>query len=94
VHRDVLDALIPTLPLCDSKERSAHWPIFNMKLIHENDEWRSMGEDYGFDEMVGDLGFTVWLDPTVMINHFNGNIAVNYMNMEQIHAATKSAGAV
>lgn len=87
VHRDVFDALIPTLPLCDSRKRSSHWPIFNMKLLHENDEWQSMGEDYGFDEMVGELGFTIWLDPSVMLNHYNGNIGVNYMNMEAVNAA-------
>lgn len=90
IHRDVLDAMIPTLPLCDSRKRTAHWPIFKLDLLHEKDEWQSLGEDFAFSERARNLGFTIWLDPTIMLNHFNGSIGVNYMNMEKVHAAMKA----
>lgn len=93
VHRDVLDAMIPTLPLCDARKRTAHWPLFRIDMLHEHDEYQEMGEDYGFCEAARDLGFTIWLDPTIMLNHFNGGIAVNYMNMESVHAVSQGDGA-
>lgn len=100
VHRAVLDALIPTLPLCDADKPWSHWPIFHIDMLHNNaivqtwmnrniavdQDWQRMGEDFGFCERARSLGFTVWMDPSIQLDHYNGNIAVNYMNMEKVRA--------
>ena len=90
VHRDVMDALIPTLPLCNSKGPHSFWPIFSMDLIREDDDHMLLLDDFGLCERARDLGFTVWLDPTIMVDHMSGLIGVNYMNMDAVRALSKA----
>jgi hypothetical protein len=89
IHRDVLDAMVPTLPLCGAHLPHSMWPIFNLDFTRDplpdgSEGWQLLGEDFTICERANNLGFTVWLDPTVMVDHWSGLIPVNFMNMQTV----------
>ena len=89
IHRDVLDAMIPTLPLCGAHLPHSMWPIFNLDFARDplpdgSDGWQLLGEDFSVCQRALDLGFQVWLDPTVMVDHWSGLIPVNFRNMQTV----------
>lgn len=91
IHRDVLDAIIPTLPLCSPATEHAFWPVFNLDFVRDelpdgSDDWQLMGEDFTICERARNQGFRVWMDPTIQIDHMSGLVPVNYMNMDRIRA--------
>lgn len=90
VHRRVLDALIPTLPLCHAAEPWSFYPLFQPAIVEDaaagGYSWLS--EDWGFSEMARQAGFRVWLDPQTKLTHMGaGGISVS--NMAAMHAALK-----
>lgn len=88
VHRRVLDALIPTLPLCHAATEFAYWPVFAFRIVEDEAAggWNNLTEDYNLCEMVRDLGFKVWVDPSIMLQHL-GLVPITLKNMTAIHEA-------
>jgi SAM-dependent methyltransferase len=87
VHRDVLGAMIPTLPLCHASQPWALWPMFDFKVIpsEQNGDYEWLSEDWWFCERARQLGFKVWLDPSVTLTHW-GHVPVTVRNMQAVRA--------
>lgn len=71
IHRSVLTAMIEELklPLCHPKDMK-FWPFFLPILWqHPNGDWLELSEDWAFCEKARQLGFKVWIDPSVRIGH-------------------------
>jgi SAM-dependent methyltransferase len=92
VHRKVLDALIPTLPLCHANMIWSFWPLFDFRVIEDEAAggWNHLSEDYNFCQMAIDAGFKVWLDPTVNLKHL-GIVPISVSNMASIPEVIKNA---
>jgi glycosyltransferase involved in cell wall biosynthesis len=90
IHRRVLDAMIPTLPLCHANQEWAYWPFFDFKIIEDETAggFNYLSEDWLLCERALNLGFKVWLDPTIFLGHL-GLIEFNVRNMTAIHEALK-----
>lgn len=88
VHRRVLDALIPTLPLCHGNQPWAFWPLFDYRVVADEGAggWNYLSEDYNFCELARDLGFKVWLDTQTKLKHL-GVMPISYANMKAISEA-------
>ena len=78
VHRDVIDAMVaaqtpegrPHFPLCDAHGLSPMWPFFDTFVLTGPDGGSEyLSEDYAFGEVARQLGFKVWLDPSVTLFH-------------------------
>lgn len=88
VHRRVLDALIPTLPLCHANQTWAFWPMFDFRVVPDDGAggFNHLSEDYNFCELAGEAGFKVWLDPTIKLRHL-GLVPISVQNMAPISEA-------
>lgn len=86
VHRRVLDALIPTLPLCHADKRWAYWPMFHCMLAPMGKTLAELSEDWSFCKRARDAGFKVWVDPTIKLGHIK-EIELGIMNMCEVHEA-------
>ncbi len=94
VPRVVLDAVIPTIPLCGAHLPHSMWPIFNLDFTRDplpdgSDGWQLLGEDFTLCERALNLGFTIWLDPTIEVDHWSGLIPVNIRNMQAVAALVR-----
>lgn len=65
IHRDVVDALWPTLPTCHPELNWAFRPFFDCFV--KDAEYLS--EDWAFCERVRNAGFPVMLDPGIRLGH-------------------------
>ncbi len=90
VHRRVLDKLIPTLPLCHANMIWSFWPMFDYRVVEDEGAggFNYLSEDYNFSEMVAALGFKVWVDPSIRLQHL-GLVPIDVQNMRAIHEAIK-----
>jgi hypothetical protein len=90
VHRKVLDAMIPTVPLCHANMPWSFWPIFNTFWVEDEAAGGHslLSEDWAFVERARDLGFKVWLDPWIKLDHI-AQIKVNVDNMDLIDKAVQ-----
>lgn len=90
VHRRVIDALVETLPLCHQNQAWAYWPMFTGFTVEEPDPvgYADLSEDWAFCQRARDLGFKVWLDPTIRLGH-QGQVEFTIDNMDAIHVALK-----
>lgn len=90
VHRDVLDAMVPTLPLCHANQPWALWPLFDFEVIEDEQAggFNWLSEDWWFSERARQLGFSVWLDPSVMLTHW-GHVPVTVRNMAAVDALNR-----
>lgn len=88
VHRRVLDALIPTLPLVHAATEWAYWPVFSCDVVEDEQAggYNLLTEDYHLCEMARALGFKVWIDPSILLEHL-GIVPITLKNMSQIHDA-------
>lgn len=86
VHRDVIDALVPTLPLCHANEPWCFWPFFRPMLKDLGACTIELSEDWAFCERAGAAGFTIWLDPSIRLGHLK-LIEISVGNMETVHQA-------
>lgn len=87
VHRRVLDALIPTLPLCHGAQPWSFWPLFDFKTVEDEAAGghNYLSEDWNFCDMAINAGFKVWLDPSIRLKHL-GLVPISVANMEAVHA--------
>jgi len=91
IHRSVLDAIIPTLPLCHAMTTFAFWPMFDFSTVQDSHgEWEHLSEDYYFSKLAREHGFPTYLDPSIFLGHL-GTIEIGVRNMRQVHAATQTA---
>lgn len=90
VHRDVLDAMIPTLQICHANEPWALWPMFDFKVVPDalSGGYIWLSEDWWFCERARELGFGVWLDPSVELTHW-GHVPVTTKNMAAVSALNR-----
>lgn len=90
VHRRVIDALVEELPLCHAFESWSFYPLFQQPVIEDEyvGGWARLSEDWGFCQAARDLGFRVWLDPTVKLGHLS-TFPVSVLNMGLIHEASQ-----
>ncbi len=88
VHRKVLDKMIPTLPLCFGAHQWAYWPIFEFMRVEDDHAGgiNELSEDYGFCEKARALGFKVWVDPRIKLDHY-GLVPVSIRNMDAMKEA-------
>jgi hypothetical protein len=89
VHRRVLDAMIPTLPLC---HQGSFWPMFDYRVVEDESAggFNWLSEDYAFSLGAQELGFKVWLDRSILLAHL-GQVPITVTNMREVHSAIKSA---
>lgn len=89
VHRDVLDKIIPTLPLCHAMTPFAFWPLFAFENSQDSEgDWEHLSEDYFFSKLAREHGFSTWLDRSIFLGHL-GTVEIGVRNMREIHAATQ-----
>lgn len=78
VHRDVITRMIeartpdgsPHFPLCGRGSLSPMWPFFDtFTLTGADGESEYLSEDYAFGEVARQLGFKIWLEPSVILFH-------------------------
>ena len=70
VSRKVFEKMSETLPLCHSKDdRLRLYPFFQPFPKEIDGRWIYISEDWAFCERARDLGFKVWLDPSVFLAH-------------------------
>lgn len=75
VSMRVLKKLQEKVPYCNSKEDRAFWPFFcpfwkkvSGGILHKK-QYEYLTEDYAFCDRVQDSGFTIWLDPSIRVDH-------------------------
>lgn len=90
VHRRVIEAMVRTVPLCHAFEAWAFYPLFQQPVVEDEHVggWARLSEDWGFCEMARDLGFKVWVDPTVILGH-QSTFPVTVRNMGLIFEASQ-----
>src|SRR3954468_231007 len=88
VHRRVLDAMIPTLPLVFGAHVWAYWPMFAFSVVPDEQAggFNELSEDYNLCERARALGFKVWIDPQIKLNHY-GQVPVSVRNMNKVKEA-------
>jgi hypothetical protein len=88
VHRRVLDAMIPTLPLVFAKQAWSYWPMFHFEVAEDDltGGLNELSEDYGFCELARRLGFKIWIDPQIKLDHY-GVMPISVRNMTKIKEA-------
>jgi hypothetical protein len=88
VHRKVIDALVPTMPLC---QPWSFYPLFQAMIVHDEvtGDDLHVSEDWGFCELARRLGFKVWLDPQAILDHAS-QIPVSVRNMGLIKQAVNA----
>lgn len=77
VHRDVVSALVATMPECYPGQPDAFWPLFQPFALGEN----YLSEDYAFGERARQEGFATWMDPRVILVHLKVQ-ALSVLNMK------------
>jgi 2-polyprenyl-3-methyl-5-hydroxy-6-metoxy-1,4-benzoquinol methylase len=90
VHRRVIDALVPTLPLCHANQPWSYWPMFGGMVIPEIEpiEHVDLSEDWAFCERARAAGFKIWFDPTIRLGHL-AQVELDVMNMSKVFEANQ-----
>lgn len=71
IHKDVLQKLSETMPLCTagSSSRQPLW-FFCQPFAHKyGEEWEPLSEDWALCQRAQDAGFEIWLDTRVALGH-------------------------
>ena len=100
-HRDVITAMIdartpegmPHFPLCGEGTDNPMWPFFDtFWLTGPDGKSEYLSEDYAFGEVARQLGFKVWLDPSVILYHM-GFYPYTIQNMKNVANHCSGCGA-
>jgi hypothetical protein len=69
VHRQVIDRMVKTMPLCHRDLPIAFWPMYQPFVECVNNEYIYLSEDWAFTSRARALGFKAWLEPTLRVGH-------------------------
>lgn len=70
VSRRVFEKMSETMPLCHAgKSDLEFYPFFQPMPKQIDGKWLYLSEDWAFCERARDLGFKVWLDPSIWLAH-------------------------
>jgi len=88
IHRSVLEALVPTLPLCHANQPWAFWSFFSFRDVPNEDAggWEHLSEDYYLSRAAAKLGFKSYVDPSIILGHI-GSVQITIGNMALVHKA-------
>lgn len=86
VHRKVIDAMIPTLQICHEDQPWAFWPMFTPLIVPMGPAQAYLSEDWAFCHRARELGFKVYVDPTIKLGHL-AQIPLDVHNMAAIARA-------
>jgi SAM-dependent methyltransferase len=88
IHRRVLDALVPTLPLMHADQPWSYYNLFPfLSVTNETTGCAELlSEDWGFCALARRAGFAIWLDPTIILRHAS-TLEVSVRNMGAVSAA-------
>jgi hypothetical protein len=94
IHRKVVRALVKTLPLAHADQPTSFWPMFMPFLMERPDGviWE-LSDDWSFCQRARDAGFTIWLDPSILVGHL-GQVTVTAENIKTVYKAIQEAGTV
>lgn len=88
VHRKVIDAMVPTMELCHADQPWSFWPLF-LPMIREMGQAKAyLSEDWAFCARALDLGFKVYVDPTITLGH----LAQVQMDVHNMHKVANAVG--
>ena len=65
VHRDVIEAMVKTLPPLHPQKPWGFWPFFD--LMHK--DYELLSEDWAFCERARQHGFKTYVDPSIRLGH-------------------------
>lgn len=97
-RRDVIEALIATVPLCHGNTDWPFWPIFQPIVQPFADHYEYLSEDWAMCQRAMQLGYKIWLDPSVILTHYGQvgytiyDIAAKNSQMATIVPATEVIG--
>ena len=75
IHRSVLEKMKDTLTLCYPQEEALMmWPFFHPMIWDNKNAPEYLSEDWSFCERSRQLGFSVWLDPSIRLGHIGKHI--------------------
>jgi SAM-dependent methyltransferase len=86
VHRKVLDAMVPTLEIVHEDQPWAFWPMFAPMVRQMGEAKAYLSEDWAFCARAIDLGFKVYVDPSIKLGHL-AQIQMDVSNMSAIAKA-------
>lgn len=86
VHRKVIDAMVPTMELCHADQPWAFWPLFAPLIVPMGPAKAYLSEDWAFCHRARDLGFKVYVDPTITLGHL-AQIQLDVHNMSGVAKA-------
>ena len=72
VHRSVLETMIKELglPFCHPREVWGFWPFFQPFVVEDSvNGYEYLSEDWALCERARRLGFQVWMDSRIILNH-------------------------
>lgn len=92
IHRDVCEAIVPTLPLIHPNSEHCYWPMFAFNVVEDEAAGgcNELSEDWEFCRRAQELGFEVWLDPSLKVTHW-GMQPITLGNMDLIREARRVA---
>lgn len=86
VHRKVIDAMVPTLELVHADQPWSFWPLFAPLIVPMGPAKAYLSEDWSFCHRARDLGFKVYVDPSIKLGHL-AQIELDVHNMSQVARA-------
>lgn len=86
VHRKVIDAMVPTLQLCHADQPWSFWPFFMPLIVPMGPAQAYLSEDWAFCHRARELGFKVWVDPSIKLGHL-AQIELDVHNMSNVARA-------
>lgn len=91
IHRDVVDALMPTMPWVHEDQPWCFKPLFETMVFPMGNTHALISEDWAFSQRAREQGFRIWLDPRVRPIHLKPvEISVNnYIEMAEAIALGK-----
>jgi SAM-dependent methyltransferase len=101
VHRDVVEAMIATMPECANSDLEPFWPLFDCAYLHDGqlvedptliagESAEYLSEDYAFCERARRLGYKVWLDPSSILGHISKTV-YSVFNMKGVEIREREA---
>lgn len=68
IHRRVFEMMATVVPLCHPGTLN-FYPFFDPFPVQKNGKWIHLSEDWAFCQRARNLGFKVWLDPSIFLGH-------------------------